>query len=319
VLDCFNPTRGGKMIYSTKTALSEQQLVVWSNAPSSTKIQYTHEQVRKAIEKSDALRCRNFEIFLQGSYANSTNIRLDSDVDIVVQLNSSFNHDLSRLPSEQQHTFHQTYSGATYYWTDFRQDVINALNAYFGTSAVTLGNKSIKIKGNDYRVTADVVPCIEFRQYQSFNTWKHDDFIKGMKFWTVNEMPNKEIINFPKMHIENGEDKNANDRTGAMYKKLIRVVKNIRKQLVDQNYLDPKIAPSYFLECIIYNVPDSYFRPDFKSSLGNALDFIIRRCQPATLLTVSHQHLLFGDKPWQWNTPNAATFFQMIENNYTLS
>jgi hypothetical protein len=55
-------------------AISESQLQTWSNAPASAKIQFTHEQVRKALEKSDALRERTYEIYLQGSYANSTNV-----------------------------------------------------------------------------------------------------------------------------------------------------------------------------------------------------------------------------------------------------
>lgn len=297
-------------------AISESQLQTWSNAPASAKIQFTHEQIRKALEKSDALRGRTYEIYMQGSYANSTNVRVDSDVDVVIQLNSTFNQDLSRLSLDQKQLFHQTFPNATYHWTDFRRDVIAALNSYFGSASVKPGNKSIKLAGNEYRVNADVVPCLQHRQYQSFYTWNHDDFVEGMKFWTANDVPSKEIINFPRVHIENGEDKNAQHRTDTMYKGLVRVVKNIKRQLVERHNFDPKIAPSYFVECMVYKVPDNHFQNDFKGSLEYALDFILRRCNAATLVTGSHQHLLFGTEPWQWSQQNAAAFFQAAENFY---
>jgi hypothetical protein len=237
-------------------------------------------------------------------------------VDIVIQLSSTFNHDLSRLSLDQKQLFHQTFPNATYHWADFRRDVIAALNSYFGSASVKPGNKSIKLAGNEYRVNADVVPCLQHRQYQSFHTWNHDDFVEGMKFWTANDVPSKEIVNFPKVHIENGEDKNAQHRTDTMYKGLVRVVKNIKRQLVERHSFDPRVAPSYFVECMVYNVPDGHFQNDFKSSLEYALDFILRRCNPATLVTASHQHLLFGAEPWQWNQQNAAAFFQAAENFY---
>ena len=297
-------------------AINESQLQTWSNAPASAKIQFTHEQVRKALEQSDALRGRSYEVYLQGSYANSTNTRVDSDVDVVVQLSSTFNHDISKLSLDQQQLFHQTFPNATYHWADFRRDVISALNSYFGSASVKPGNKSIKLVGNESRVNADVVPCLQHRQYQSFATWNHNDFVEGMKFWTALETPSREIVNFPKVHIENGEDKNADHRTDTMCKGLVRVVKNIRRQLVERNNFDPKIAPSYFVECMIYNVPDNHFQNDFKSSLEYTHNFILRQCNPATLLTASHQHLLFGSEPWQWNQQDAATFFQAAENFY---
>jgi len=295
---------------------SETQLQAWSNAPASQKLQHTHEQIRRALNQSEALRGRSFDIYLQGSYANSTNIRADSDVDVVVELTSTFHHDLSKLSYDQKQVFHQTYPNATYHWADFHRDVLSALNTYFGAGSAQAGNKSVKLAGNDSRVNADIVPCLEHRQYASFSTWNRSDFVRGIKFWTKAETPNREIVNFPKVHIENGESKNAIHRTNTMYKGTARVVKNIKRQLVDNHGLNPKLAPSYFLECAIYNVPDGHFRTDFKGSLENALNFILRECNPATLLTASHQHFLFGTEPWQWNQQDAGAFFGFAEEFY---
>lgn len=294
--------------------ISLSRLQTWANAPSSTKPQFTHEQIRKALEQSQALKGKTYEIYLQGSYANSTNIKVDSDIDVVVQLNSTFQHDLSRLNDFQKSLFHLTFPSATYYWSDFRRDVIAALTSYFGTAYIKSGNKSIKLTGDTQALSADIVPCLQYRNYNSFNLGQHDDFVEGMKFWTIQE--SKEIINYPKVHKDNGEDKNAEHRTDQSYKDLVRIIKNIKRQMVDNHNLDPKIAPSYFVECAVYNAPDGHFQNDYQTSIAYVLDFILRRCNPDALVSGSHQHLLFGLEPWQWNIVDANSFFQAVEAYY---
>lgn len=295
-------------------SISLSQLQTWANAPSSTKPQFTHEQIRKALEQSQALKGKTYEIYLQGSYANSTNIKVDSDIDVVVQLNSTFQHDLSKLNDFQKSLFHLTYPQATYYWSDFRRDVIAALTSYFGATSIESGNKSIKLTGNTQLLSADIVPCLQYRNYNSFNLGQHDDFVEGMKFWTIQE--NKEIINYPRVHKDNGEDKNASHRTDKTYKDLVRIIKNIKRQLVENHSYNPAAAPSYFVECAVYNAPDGHFQNDYQTALSYVLDFILNGQNAEDFITVSHQHLLFGVEPWQWNTTDASNFFQAVEAYY---
>ncbi len=302
------------MFSFTYMAIDESQLQTWTNAPGTTKPQYTHEQIRKALEQSQALKNRNYEVYLQGSYSNSTNIRVDSDVDIVVQLSSTFSPNLTKLTDFEKNLFHLTFSDATYHWPEFKQDVVNALKSFFGANSVQLGNKSIKLVGNNLRLNADIIPCLQYRKYTSFDLSNHSNFIEGMKFWTTRE--NKEIINYPKVHKKNGEDKNAEHRTDQKYKDLVRIFKNIRGKLVDDLVLDDKVAPSYFVECAIYNAPDGHFQDLYGSSVEAVLDFLLRQCAAARLVTASHQHLLFGLEPWQWNTQDAGTFFKAVEDFY---
>jgi hypothetical protein len=42
--------------------------------------------IRKAISASAVLAKRDIQVFTQGSYRNSTNVRLESDVDVCVRL-----------------------------------------------------------------------------------------------------------------------------------------------------------------------------------------------------------------------------------------
>jgi len=68
--------------------ITEEQLNIWSKAPIATKYKYTHEQIRKALDKyiSDIsiknnnyrINTSDYDVYLQGSYANSTNIKINS-------------------------------------------------------------------------------------------------------------------------------------------------------------------------------------------------------------------------------------------------
>lgn len=292
-------------------SLSEDQLRTWTNSPSSVKPQFTHQQIRKAIEQAEHLKGKDIEVYLQGSYANSTNIKLDSDVDVVVQLNSVWNRDISAMPRDQQIAYLASVHISDYDVTQFRLDVFKALSDYFGSAYVRPGNKSIKLLGNGSRVNADILPCLEYRNYEYFHTSANQKYIQGIRFLTQDA--GKEIINYPKLHISNGEDKNGEHRTDVMYKHLVRIFKNAKRQLVEKYGFDPKIAPSYFIECSIYNVPDNHFSSNYRATVNDVLEFILRRCTPAQMTTVSHQHLLFGPEPWQWNKEHAGAFFGAVE------
>ena len=256
---------------------------------------------------------KSIDIYLQGSYANSTNIKVDSDIDVVVQLNSTFHRDISKLSFEQKALYESEHSNATYRFEHFRKDVIQALMSHFGATDIELGNKCIKIDGNSKRVNADVIPCLHYRDYQSFTHSKKDDYVEGIKLVASDGI---EIINHPKLHIENSQHKNAEHRTSEKYKHAIRVLKNIKRKLAESNNINSDIAPSYFIECSVYNVPDNYFHTDLQTTIHNILHHIINECDPNTMLTASHQHNLFGEEDWKWNTQDASTFFNAVSNYF---
>ena len=262
----------------------------WGEHPASDGSKYTHTQIRKALQKSGVIN--GCYVYLQGSYKNHTNIRNDSDVDIVVQINP------------------ESTSATTYdEWKKFRRAVINALENYFGSSLVRPGNKSIKLMGYASRTNADIVPCIQYWEYEK---GRPNNFIEGMKFWADNQ--HREIINFPKVHIEKGELKDK--LTSNRYTRLVRVVKNIKRQLVKDRIIHAKIASSYFIECMIHKAPNGYFNDDIEVSLENVLEFILKNCNLKIWRAANQQQLLFGTEPGQWNKDDAVAFFRAAENLY---
>lgn len=296
------------------TKFSTSQLDSWASAPAGTKFQTTYASVKKALEASNNLSGRDYTVYLQGSYANSTNIRSESDVDIVVQLNSVWSRDLTQLPQEQADAYKTTYPNSKYGYKDFRADVIKALHDYYGQSNIKEGNKSLKVTGTDSRLYADVLPCLQYRKYVYFYSHDNQKFIPGVRFLTKKE--EQEIVNYPKVHIDHGEKKNAQHRTNEKYKDLVRIAKSIKHKLSDDGIIDPAIAPSYFIECAIYNVPDPLFSNDHSSNLKNAVNYLLYGPDDADFYTaVNHEHKLFGPNPWEWNMQNALEFFQSVERH----
>lgn len=293
--------------------ISEDQLKQWAIPPATTMAEKVYEDVKKVLEASPILSGRKIDIYLQGSYRNHTNIKFDSDVDIVVQLNSVWNRDLSRLSPQEVAAYNSVVSNSSYGAVEFRRDVAQALTAHFGAAVDNEGNKSIKLRGNDTRLHADIVPALQYRIYTSFYGLEVPTFVEGFRFKSKD---GQDIENFPKLHRIHGENKNSVENTGEHYKHLVRVLKNVKRQLVDNRLILPELAPSYFIECLVFNAPDTHFGSDYQGSLKVILDFLQYQCDADRLTAGNKIHLLFGDKPWQWNNKNDAALFLSHARNF---
>lgn len=70
--------------------IPEPQLDTWSHQGSVAQSSATYATVKNALEDPGApYAYKSYEVYLQGSYGNDTNIYSESDVDVVIQLESS--------------------------------------------------------------------------------------------------------------------------------------------------------------------------------------------------------------------------------------
>jgi hypothetical protein len=286
----------------------EEQLKSWAQAPSPTemkKIQHTHEMIKSAlnkylpdeIRKSHGLNLELPEIYLQGSYANSTNIRYDSDVDIVVQLNSIFWYDISQLSGLEQLSYPiPPPPPLTYNYLDFKNDVFKALQITFGNS-VKYKDKCIVVENNSTRATADVVPCFLLKNYKKYRSMFDQYSIEGIKF--INTANWSEVVNYPKLHIRNCELKNT--ITDGSYKSLVRVFKNINSVLVEAKVLNDKTASSYYIENLLYNCSQGCFNGTFVNCMLEIFQFLFDSLNSGRIsgfICANEQDSLFSNKTW---------------------
>src|SRR5215472_13464847 len=141
-------------------AISEAQLITWSHQGSVTQSRDTYQTVRDALQASRSQYAgQSYEIFLQGSYYNDTNIYAESDVDTVIRLDSIYGSDYSNLSPLQKTAFQKTFIPATYSFADFKRGVNTRLSNAFGAQNASLGRKTFKIKPGGSRRSADVLAC----------------------------------------------------------------------------------------------------------------------------------------------------------------
>lgn len=282
------------------------QLETWSHQGAITISANTYNSIQTALLKSGSpANVLASEIFLQGSYVNDTNIYGDSDIDVVVLYRGSFHKDLSNLPLQQQQLHELTFFAASYNWANLRDDVTMALKSHFGVNSVIQGKKSIKVKTSAMSKPADVIPALEFRRYAHFNSQNDLSAHWGIVFF---DNTGSQIVNYPKYHIERGVEKNKPHRANGQYKKIVRIFKNFRNYMLEKGLiLNKDIAPSYFIECALHNVPDSFFLGDFTKTIPAILKYL-SEVSFDKLLCQNGVTYLIGDGQTQWHKDNYTNF-----------
>ncbi len=285
-------------------SIPESQLETWSNQGAVTKSSQTYTSVKAALSAYNWPSEMSYEVFLQGSYANTTNIYADSDVDIVVKFTNGHYHNLS---SEERQKFKLVPVAHTY--EDHRSHLIAALTKYYGSPQVdSTGNKALAVLASDNRLKADVLHSHVYKYYKNLTVQ-----FEGIAFYSRN--PKKQIINYPKQHRENGENKNATGRTKGRYKPSVRMFKNARKIIVSGDEKLRQKFPSYFIECLFYNVPDENFSILLQDTFINSVNYlsaVLKKDESNKFVTQSGRHWLFGNGAVQWPKESAIAFVQSL-------
>ncbi|MDE0532795.1 MAG: hypothetical protein OXI01_15300 [Albidovulum sp.] len=169
-------------------------------------------------------------------------------MDVVAESSGVFYDDLT--PEERRL---RGFQPGSYSWENFRNEVYGALNTRYSQGRVRLGNKCIHVGGTGDRLNADVIPYCEYRAYGA------GGYAKGITFWTRSGI---QVVNYPQLHYESGTRKN--NACGGNYKAMTRVFKSARNAAGSD-------LPSYFLECLLYNVSSFRFSGNHQSMFHGIL------------------------------------------------
>ena len=227
----------------------EQKLSGWT-APSSDTEQdkqaRTERMIREAVRAHPAFNHCSLSVHAKGSYPNSTNVRADSDVDIAVQCHEVVYYEEQSPGSKSGGS---PYTGV---WTPekLRSELVSALQDKFGKQVDASGSTAIEVNSSTSRVNADVTPCFDFKYY--FTSGGHREGVKIFK------KTGGTIKNYPIQHLSEGQAKNS--ATSMRYKKVVRILKRVENAMHNDGY--HREVPSFFIECLVYNCPNSYFSRD---------------------------------------------------------
>lgn len=292
-------------------SFTETQLTTWSNQGATVTSALTYNSIKTCIEGISWKDDISYDIYLQGSYKNFTNIRGNSDVDVVIEFTSVFYSNKRNLSEQQLKEFDEHFSDGKYTLDSFKKAIVEALQGYYGNQNVKVGNRSIRVIGANGRLDADVICCAEYREYASFSKSNPNNYVAGVTFWET--VSNNQIINFPKQHFDNGASKNSN--ASGNYKPVVRIYKNMRSVMVSNGLILPALSPSYFMECMMYSVPNSnYSGNSYQSIIVNSLNYLNNATdsQLDAFVCQNQQRYLFGSSGQQWNKNDYRQFISRL-------
>jgi hypothetical protein len=288
-------------------ATTDAERRLWTQQGAQDAAQATYAAVKRAIENSPDLDGKA-EVFLQGSYANHTNTRGDSDVDVVVKSATTVFPVTSLLTPAERARERAAAEPAAMTFLGFRKLVEQALVDYFGSQRVHPKEKCLRVDKRAGYVDADVVPAFEVQRYTSYPPSGAPDFIEGIAIKPLSG--GDLIINYPKEHRANGASKN--EECEGRYKPTVRQVKRLRRKAVDAGLFDRKAAPGYLLECMVFNVPTDFFDVDDSQRLLSVMRWLWTRTTPdfasqfLRFKACDEIHHLFIDDPGNHDPGRAA-------------
>jgi len=254
-------------VVRTRTAWNER-FEHWERPASDSeevKIERAARMVRDALDGRDFLGLKHVQVIGQGSYFNNTNTRLESDMDLRVDW-----RDTCLLVADKGMAFDQAQAALKLVSTSndvsdvaahHRVRVWLALSDAFGADQVVPGNKSLKLKSiPNSRAPADVVPTIRCLYAVPSGAGLLSLYPREVEGVAIYDRDGGRTINFPALHHENGKQKHAD--TLRRFKKLVRIQKCLRDELIELGYLRKGQVPSFLIECLVYAAPNWAFLVD---------------------------------------------------------
>ncbi|WP_276504849.1 nucleotidyltransferase domain-containing protein [Terrimonas pollutisoli] len=210
------------------------------------KLESARQLVNKALDNSAELAKIKYEVFGQGSYANDTNVRLNSDIDLNVMYRDEFFYELPTGKTNKDFNFELSDKLA---FGAYKDMIERALVNEFGRDFVKRQNKCLRVLATDTREECDVVPTFEFRRFS-----ENGNFVTGVRFVSDE---GKAIKGFPKQHTANAIEKNK--LTGRSFKRATRIFKRLRHKMKSDNVAFPDSITSFLIECLMWNVPNKIY------------------------------------------------------------
>ena len=118
------------------------------------------------------------------------------------------------------------------------------------------------------------------------------------------------VVSFPQQHHDRGQKKES--VTSNRFKRTVRMFKAARNQLVEKKVLTKDDAPSYFIECLLYNVPDGLFKPKLAPTYTAIVDWL-KAANLQGFTAQSGRVDLFGSGKEQWTQRKARAFVRALE------
>lgn len=261
-------------------------------------------------EKFDFFDEDDVKIYVQGSYKNGTMVDELAKLELVVEFGLNSFGPIDRTPVLKLKTF----------WSWVQKDLtkkrivtfkpnihlalikklmLESLIQSTHNEGIYNNSKSIFIPAHaGIKIPCEILPCYTLSDSKDCQSVIiYDSFI------------DKNVAAFPRLHCEHLAEKDK--ATNGQFIKMVRIFRNIRDILVSNQVIDEKFAPSYFIECLLYNVPNKLFEGKFQSSMLKILNYLAN-CNLSKFVCAHNQFKMFGNNSDAWTTYKARSFINLI-------
>ena len=99
-----------------------------------------------------------------------------------------------------------------------------------------------------------------------------------------------------------------NQATSEWFKRMETIFKNARQALIEQGVIEAGVAPSYYIEGVLYNVPNEKFGTSYEDSMVNAINWLNQADKSRFICANRQCKLLDGNADVTWNAKNCNAF-----------
>lgn len=221
------------------------------------------DRVQQHLNKTISVNHSGIEYAYQGSVPLNTHTRRHSDVDMLIITGRYYSLKPPLTP-----TF--PYSGnAVNDMIELRKDIVSSIETGFPAVKIDdTGGKAVAISGGSLNRKIDLVPAAWLYNSQSNNS--SDLTYRGIKLYDKHEK--ERIENYPFLHLYLCNNKDL--RVQGRFKKLVRYIKNVRKD--SEQKID---ISSYDATSLIYHQTDSELisTPNNPAALSGAVETFLKR------------------------------------------
>ena len=89
---------------------------------------------------------------------------------------------------------------------------------------------------------------------------------------------------------------------------MVRVFKNLRGKLIAKGMIASGVAPSYYLEGLLHNVPDELFAISYGDSFVNCINWIQKADRTKFVCANKQYKLLWEGSPVTWRASKCDEF-----------
>jgi hypothetical protein len=112
------------------------------------------------------------------------------------------------------------------------------------------------------------------------------------------------------MHLANCTTKHQ--ATQSWFKPTVRVFKNMRNRMIDTGAITADLAPSYFIEGLLYNVPNDRFGGGQVANFTDVFNWLYQADRSDFVCANERFYLLRESSRVTWRAANCIAFLEKL-------